>query len=448
MKLALQGLHTVPRLKAACKTALAAALEPGGGVRQFFWAAREGLAAQLQHGVSVEQGCTQEAAVVVRKYMVGCAHVACMLVSIYNMLLDGPPQQQQGAEGEDDAAAMQQQQGAGGGGAAAGVQQQHPEGMLPCELSDDAKRDGMQALQAACNARAPGGQLTVQQLLQREQLPTLQDPHNGKHTVAVITGRVDVRPLVQGLCPALDALLALRPSANRLPIVTFSPPFTAQQLTHAVEQQGWSGELLNPCPAAQLLSRQGVLLAFQSLPHAAIKSSVTRLCDDTQRSVREVCARAAQHPHTQDCGAMGLLWGLLGVVRSELEVGITARVQSNARVDIVMRDYVVSVAHVASTLVHMYNALLVRKLQAAEPRQKQKQQQQQQQRRHRPGRGQGRGFKAAGGRGRGAPAQQQGHGMTAAPGGGDGGGNGCGKAAAGGHDMHHNAFWGPNWGKW
>jgi hypothetical protein len=332
------------------------------------------------------------------------------------------------------------------------MQQQLPEGMLPCELSDDAKMVGMQALQAACHARTPGGHLLVQQLLQQEQLPTVADPHNVKHTVAVITGRVDVRPLVQGLCPALDALLALQPSANRLPIVPLSPPLTAQQLTRAVDQQGWNGALLNPCPAAQLLSRQGVLLALQSLPHAAIKSSVTRLCDDTQRSVRESCARAAQHPRTQDCGAMGLFWGLLGVVRSELEVGVTARVQSNARVDIIMCDYVVSVAHVANMLVHMCNVLLLRKLQAAEPKQQQKQMQQhqtQQQKRHRPGqgRGQGRGMKAAGGRGRGAPAQQQGHGMTAAPGGG-GGGDGGGKAAAGGHDMHHNAFWGPNWGKW
>jgi hypothetical protein len=81
---------------------------PGRAIRDFFWAAHEGLAVQLQHGASAEQDSTQGAAVVMRKCMVSCAHVACMLVTIYHMLLDGPQQQQQ-------------QQGAAGGGAAVAV---------------------------------------------------------------------------------------------------------------------------------------------------------------------------------------------------------------------------------------------------------------------------------------------------------------------------------------
>jgi hypothetical protein len=152
----------------------------------------------------------------------------------------------------------------------------------------------------------------------------------------------------------------MRPSANILPTVPFSPALTAQQLAEVVEQQGWNGKLLQHFPPAQLLSRQGVLLALKGVPFSAFKTTTTRLCDDKNWYAKHFGARVGQRPQ----GSVNkLFWGLLGLLRSELEVGITARVQSKERVAMVMRDYVMGVAHVGNMLAQMYNELRMWELQ-------------------------------------------------------------------------------------
>ena len=455
-KVALQGL-TVPCLKTTCSTALSAAGGFPQGMTAFFWAVHAGLAAQLQHGVSIEQGSAQEVLVVMRKGMISCAHLACILVTMYNMLLDGPQPQQQQQQGAGGGGAGTAAAASGGGGSDAEQQQQQQqqrEGMLSCELSHDAKGVGMGALQDAIRAQKSGGQTTVQTLHRQQGLPTTADPRKPGKRVVVVTPPADARRLVQGLCPALDALLALRAFADPLPIVPFAPPPAPKQLTQTVKQQKWSAEMLSlkPFPAAQLLSRQGVLHAIKGLTYGAFQSAVAKRCEDN-RAARVACAREAQESNHRDCGLTGLFWGLLGLVRKELEAGITATAKNHSIVAVIMRDYVVSVAHVGNMLAQMYDALLL-------------QQQLQQGQGGRPaaaaaaaGRGGSGGVAAAAAAG-GTPAQQpwqgyfgtagggaaplqqqqqqqqqqraQGHGMAAAAGGGGGGGGGVAAAVAAG----------------
>ena len=226
-KVALAGV-TAPYLKTTCYAALNDAKQHG--LRSFFWVVHEKLAAQLQHGVSVEQDSTYEAAVVMRKCVLSCAQLGCILVTIYHMLLDGPAQLQQqqqqqqrpgacgggaaaaaagGGDGggvQHAAAGMQQQQqhkagiggaaasaaaaaaaaasaaAAGGGGGDAGgtqhpaagmQQQQQREGMLSCKLSYDAQGEGIGALLPAHHAQesAAGFAINAQQQEQQQQPP-------------------------------------------------------------------------------------------------------------------------------------------------------------------------------------------------------------------------------------------------------------------------------------
>ncbi len=55
---------------------------------------------------------------------------------------------------------------------------------------------------------------------------------------------------------------------------------------------------------------------------------------------------------------VGLFWGMLGLLRQELAVGVGAKATSGAQGVVVVQEYVRSVAHVANLLVQMYHAVL------------------------------------------------------------------------------------------
>jgi hypothetical protein len=170
----------------------------------------------------------------------------------------------------------------------------------------------------------------------------------------------DVQPIVQGLCPALEALLALHPVANALPVVPFPPKLTQEQADRA--QQGWLDKTTIRIKAEQLLSREGFKYALGGVINASFKQTIVKLCEDSQQA-RALNAAAARLEKGRDGGVTGLFWGVLGLLQVELAAGITSRPQSNAKVSEVVRQYVLSVMHVANVLVHLYNALLTRKAQ-------------------------------------------------------------------------------------
>ena len=259
MKLALHGLLAVPYLKKRCNTAFAAARMPGGSIRDFFWAAHEGLAAQLQHGASVEQGSTQEAAVVMRKCMVSCAHVACMLVTVYHMLLDGPHQQQQQQAASGGGAAAAGAAGGGDGGVAqhpaAGMQQQQ-RGMLPCELLCSAEGEEMVALQAAHRTHQSAAVLALDRQQQQQQqeppahLPSKPLLREQRAAAFVALDATAAAAAAGGLFGDVASLAAARQAAgNPLPLV---PPLVA----HGGQGQGEQELLLLDGASLRVLVRR------------------------------------------------------------------------------------------------------------------------------------------------------------------------------------------------
>ena len=343
---------------------LSSAKESPHGLKQFFWGAHDSLAAQLQHGVSVKQGSEQNAGTVLRQCVLSCAHLACMLVKVYNMLLGG-----QGKQEQRLLLLHQRQAGAEAAGPAAAA------AMLPYEpLSTEASVAAWAAVHAACAALAPAN-CTVKQLLQQQQLPTTNDPHReeskrGTRAVAVLISQADTRRLVQGLCPALDMLLALHPVANALPVLPFSPKLSRAQVDQAVLQQGWHAQPSVCFRTEQLLSRQGFKHALGCVTYDLFKAAIMRLCEDSQHA-RAVNAAAARLNKGRNGGVAGLFWGVLELLRVELAAGITSRPQSKAPASLVIRQYVISVAHVANVLVQMHNALLMPRAQPVQQLQQQ-----------------------------------------------------------------------------
>ena len=170
--------------------------------------------------------------------------------------------------------------------AAAGQQQQQENGVLPsAKLSPDATNAAYGAMHAMIAARA-GSHKTVKQLLQKEQLPTRNDPHRdptqGPRPVVVLMLQSDVQPIVQGLCPALEALLALHPVANALPVVPFPPKLTQEQADRA--QQGWQDKTTIRIKPAQLLSREGFKYALGGVMNASLKQTIMMLCEDSKQA--------------------------------------------------------------------------------------------------------------------------------------------------------------------
>lgn len=156
--------------------------------------------------------------------------------------------------------------------------------MLPsAKLSPDATNAAYGAMHAMVAARA-GSHKTVKQLLQKEQLPTRNDPHRdptqGPRHVVVLMLQSDVQPIVQGLCPALEALLALHPVANALPVVPFPPKLTQEQADRA--QQGWLAKTTSKqswrrrIKAEQLLSREGFQCALGGVINASFKETILK----------------------------------------------------------------------------------------------------------------------------------------------------------------------------
>jgi flagellar biosynthesis/type III secretory pathway M-ring protein FliF/YscJ len=95
------------------------------------------------------------------------------------------------------------------------------------------------------------------------------------------------------------------------------------------------------------------------------------------------------------------------LLRSQLQQGVIARQGSKAQVSVVVKDYVLSVTHVANILVAIYNLLL-----RGQPEQLQQQEEQQQQQQE-----ETRGPGVAGGGGAAQQQQQQGPGGSGAAGG-------------------------------
>jgi hypothetical protein len=168
------------------------------------------------------------------------------------------------------------------------------------------------------------------------------------------------RPLVRGLCPDLDGLLALTP-ATAPPLHNL--PFRPAAETDAVR---WESRLNQPVPGLQLQSVAGVMHALQHVAYERFRMDVVRVLNRTaaaataeEEALPPAAAAAAGGGGGQqagdDAGLRGFFWGVHALLCTELEQNGVRVPQGSQAQD----DSVTSVAHVANLLAALYRLLLV-----------------------------------------------------------------------------------------